>query len=191
MRQTGRMTFDVATITLAGPFGPYRVAATDRGVAAAGWDVDARSLAETLARRGSVRELPTGSGVALLQAVRPLIEQMLGGGHVDTRSIPLDLRGLSPFDQRVLLAVREIQWGETASYGEVARRAGAPRAARAAGGSIRRNPISLLIPCHRVIASDGTLGGYGGDGPHERAEALERKRLLLLREGVNVPGWRR
>ena len=63
---------------------------------------------------------------------------------------------------------------------------GAPRAARAVGGAVGRNPIALLVPCHRVIAADGTLGGYGGDGPADRAEALERKRALLLREGVTV-----
>ena len=59
---------------------------------------------------------------------------------------------------------RRSRWGRTASYGEIARQIGAPRAARAVGGAVGRNPISLLIPCHRVIAADGTLGGYGGDG---------------------------
>ena len=61
-----------------------------------------------------------------------------------------------------------------------------PRAARAVGGAVRRNPISLLIPCHRVIASDGTLGGYGTDGWGSVADRLNRKRFLLLREGITV-----
>ena len=66
---------------------------------------------------------------------------------------------------------RRSAWGETASYGEIARRVGAPRAARAVGGAVGRNPVSLIVPCHRVIAADGTLGGYGGDGPFERRRA--------------------
>ena len=79
-----------------------------------------------------------------------------------------------------------IPWGATASYGEIARRIGAPRAARAVGGALGRNPIGLLIPCHRVIAADGTIGGYGGDGWGSREERLAIKRDLLLREGVTV-----
>ena len=79
-----------------------------------------------------------------------------------------------------------IPWGATASYGEIARRVGAPRAARAVGGAVGRNPISLLIPCHRVIAADGTIGGYGSDGWGSREERLALKRALLLREGVTV-----
>ena len=86
----------------------------------------------------------------------------------------------------MLDAVRDVAWGETASYGEIARRVGAPRAARAVGGALGRNPISLVIPCHRVIAADGTIGGYGGDGWVDRDEHLVRKQALLLREGVTV-----
>jgi O-6-methylguanine DNA methyltransferase len=63
---------------------------------------------------------------------------------------------------------------------------GAPRAARAVGGAVGRNPISLLVPCHRVIAGDGTIGGYGSDGWGSRGERLALKRALLLREGVTV-----
>ena len=104
----------------------------------------------------------------------------------DVTRVPIDLADRPPFDQLVLDAVREVPWGRTASYGEIARRVGAPRAARAVGGAVGRCPISLLIPCHRIIAGDGTLGGYGGDGSGGRLDALERKRELLLREGVTV-----
>jgi len=86
----------------------------------------------------------------------------------------------------VLLEVSRLGWGETASYGEIARRIGAPRAARAVGGAVGRNPIGLLIPCHRVIASDGSLGGYGGDAWGSHEERLAIKRDLLLREGVTT-----
>ena len=100
--------------------------------------------------------------------------------------VPVDLRDRPDWDRQVLAAVRDIPFGETASYGEVARRIGRRGAARAVGGAVGRNPITLLIPCHRVIAADGTLGGYGGDGWGGREERLAIKRDLLLREGVTV-----
>jgi O-6-methylguanine DNA methyltransferase len=104
----------------------------------------------------------------------------------DLTTVPVDLRDRAPFDQAVLGAVREVPWGRTASYGEIARRIGTPRAARAVGGAVARCPVSILVPCHRIIAADGTLGGYGGDGPADRIDALARKRERLLREGVTV-----
>jgi methylated-DNA-[protein]-cysteine S-methyltransferase len=83
---------------------------------------------------------------------------------------PLTLDG-SAFEQRVWQALREIPYGETISYGEIARRIGQPSAARAVGLANARNPIAVIVPCHRVIGANGTLTGYGG--------GLERKRLLL------------
>lgn len=83
---------------------------------------------------------------------------------------PLVMHG-SEFEQRVWSALREIPYGETVSYGEIARRVGQPSAARAVGMANGRNPIAVIVPCHRVIGADGTLTGYGG--------GLERKRLLL------------
>ena len=99
---------------------------------------------------------------------------------------PLDLEDRPAWDRAVLDAVRAIPRGETRSYGEIARAIGRPGAARAVGGAVGRNPISLLIPCHRVIASDGSLGGYGGDAWGSRDERLALKRELLLREGITV-----
>jgi O-6-methylguanine DNA methyltransferase len=98
----------------------------------------------------------------------------------------VDLDDRPAWDQRVLAAVRELGWGETASYGGIARRIGSPRAARAVGGARGRNPITLLIPCHRVIAGDGTLGGYASDGWGDGDERLALKASLLLREGRAV-----
>ncbi len=77
----------------------------------------------------------------------------------------------TPFERRVWRALQEIPYGETASYGEVARRIGQPSAARAVGLANGRNPIAVIVPCHRVIGANGTLTGYGG--------GLERKRILL------------
>ena len=84
--------------------------------------------------------------------------------------VPLVLRG-SPFQVRVWRALQEIPYGRTASYGELARRVGRPSGARAVGLANGRNPIAVIVPCHRVIGADGSLTGYGG--------GLERKRRLL------------
>lgn len=77
----------------------------------------------------------------------------------------------APFEREVWHALEEIPYGETVSYGEIARRVGQPTAARAVGTANGRNPISVIVPCHRVIGANGSLTGYGG--------GLERKRLLL------------
>jgi methylated-DNA-[protein]-cysteine S-methyltransferase len=77
----------------------------------------------------------------------------------------------APFEREVWHALEAIPYGETVSYGEIARRVGQPGAARAVGTANGRNPISVIVPCHRVIGADGSLTGYGG--------GLERKRLLL------------
>jgi methylated-DNA-[protein]-cysteine S-methyltransferase len=90
--------------------------------------------------------------------------------------VPLTLDG-TPFQQRVWSALREIPYATTISYGELARRIGQPSASRAVGLANGRNPISVIVPCHRVIGADGSLTGYGG--------GLERKQLLLgLEAGV-------
>jgi O-6-methylguanine DNA methyltransferase len=96
----------------------------------------------------------------------------------------IDLGGLPPFPRRVLLAVAQVPYGEVRSYANIAATVGKPRAARAVGSALSRNPASLFIPCHRIIRSDGTLGEYG-----ERVwgrSASEVKRRLLRLEGVNL-----
>ena len=123
----------------------------------------------------------------MLERALPTFIALLSGKRVDADGVPIDLSDRPVFDRRALEAVRTIGWGETASYGGIAKRIGSPRAARAVGGALGRNPISLLIPCHRIIAGDGTLGGYGGDGWIDREQQRSRKEALLLREGVTVP----
>lgn len=90
-------------------------------------------------------------------------------------SVPLDLRG-TDFQLRCWRALLEIPYGRTISYAELARRVGSPRGFRAVGMANHDNPVAIIVPCHRVIASDGTLGGYGG--------GLEIKRALLELEGA-------
>lgn len=90
--------------------------------------------------------------------------------------LPWRLHG-TEFQQRVWNALMEIPYGSTWSYGELAKRLGNPKASRAVGLANGRNPISILVPCHRVIGADGSLTGYGG--------GLERKRWLLAHEGLH------
>ena len=92
---------------------------------------------------------------------RDALAALLDGDDPDLDSIPIDVADRPAWDRLVLDGVRTIPRGATASYGEVARRIGRPGAARAVGGAVGRSPIGLLVPCHRVIAGDGTLGGYG------------------------------
>ncbi len=94
--------------------------------------------------------------------------------------LDLDLDGIDGF-RRVALETlaREVGWGETVTYGELADLAGRPRAARAAGSAMRDNPLPFVIPCHRVVAAGGRIGGYGGG-----RNAVDLKRELLAREGV-------
>ena len=177
----------IALLTLAGPEGPFLVAATERGVVAAEWRASEEALLAGLRRRlGAIEIEADGPATERLRAARPTIEVLLAGHPVDAGGVGIDLHDRPAFDQRVLETVRELRWGETASYGSIARRVGAPRASRAVGGALGRNPISLIIPCHRVIASDGTLGGYGGDDWADRDRHLARKQALLLREGITV-----
>jgi len=97
--------------------------------------------------------------------------------------LDVDMAGLTPFHVRVLRALRRIPYGALTTYQRVARQAGNEKAPRAAGRAVGANPIPIVVPCHRVIASDGTLGGYGG--------GLDTKRRLLALERGEVPsgGW--
>ena len=181
---------EVCIGTFHGPGGPLQVVTTELGVVAAEWHPNGDAvLGRVLRRLGAldvVQARPAGRAADILAEATPIIEALLAGKDAPAARLPVDLADRPAFDQLVLAVVRDVGWGQIASYGEIARRVGAPRAARAVGGALGRNPIVLHIPCHRIIASDGTLGGYGGDGWVDRAQALERKRALLAREGVTV-----
>lgn len=115
------------------------------------------------------------------------IATTLDGRVSDLAGLPIDLRVNSAWDRRVLGGVRSVPWGSVTSYGRLARIVGSPGAARAAGGAVGRNPLGLVIPCHRVIAGDGSIGGYGGDWWGGRERLLAIKRELLELEGVRLP----
>jgi methylated-DNA-[protein]-cysteine S-methyltransferase len=177
--------------TIPGPFGPIHVAATERGVVAVVWLVDVDDFAAGLRKRLGVGPVSAGDAepddprAGHLRTAVSALSTLLAGDAPATLPA-FDLADRPAWDRTVLLAVAEVPWGETSSYGRVARRIGAPRAARAVGGALGRNPIALLIPCHRIIAGDGSIGGYGGDAWGSREDRLAIKRDLLVREGVTV-----
>ena len=104
---------------------------------------------------------PNGAAASRLarQALGEIAEYLAGRRRQFT--VPLDLAG-TPFQLQVWKALRRIPYGETRSYGEIARAVGRPKAARAVGMANHSNPIAIVVPCHRVIAGDGSLGGYAG-----------------------------
>ena len=100
-------------------------------------------------------------------------------GRRTTFDVPLAMHG-TPFQRRVWQALLEVRYGQTRTYGEIARRIGYPSEARAVGAANGSNPIAVIVPCHRIIGSDGSLTGYGG--------GLQRKRLLLDLESERRAG---
>ena len=113
------------------------------------------------------------------QAVIDQIRNYLNGMQIDFE-IPIDISILTDFQQHVLQATQKIPRGRIATYLEIARNIGNPKAVRAVGQALGRNPIPIIIPCHRVIASDGTLGGYsGGGGLETKAKLLQLEDSLL------------
>jgi methylated-DNA-[protein]-cysteine S-methyltransferase len=102
----------------------------------------------------------------------------LEGEPDEFRDVEIDLEYLTPFSRRVVIACRRIGWGRTASYGEIARLAGSPGAARAVGSVMASNRTPLIVPCHRVIASGGKIGGFSA--PH----GIRMKKKLLTLEGT-------
>jgi len=172
------------------PWGPIHFAVSDAGVVG----LEVLALPEAFVTR--VAQRAGGSIVAAedagrmlrgrLEQVHDQLEDYLNGTR-RSFELPVDLRTRSDWDRQVLDGVRRIPFGTTASYGGVARAIGRTGAARAVGGAVGRNPIGILIPCHRIIAGDGTLGGYGGDWYGTREQMLSIKRMLLKLEGVEQP----
>jgi methylated-DNA-[protein]-cysteine S-methyltransferase len=117
--------------------------------------------------------------------LRDRIVALLGGAKVDLSSAMLDMAALADFDRRVYAAARRIPPGETSTYGGIARVIGAAGAARAVGGALGRNPFPVLVPCHRVLAAGGGLGGFSAYG------GVETKRKLLAIEAARPSAGRR
>jgi len=157
---------DVAYAAADSPFGPLLLASTPRGLIRVGLpNQDPDELLAELAERVSPRVLESP---ARLDAAKRELDLYFEGklAHFD---LPLDWRLSGGFGRRVLRAIARIPYGETRSYTQMATRAGNQRAVRATGTACGRNPIPLVVPCHRVLRADGTLGGYGGGLPMKQA----------------------
>jgi methylated-DNA-[protein]-cysteine S-methyltransferase len=183
VRSAPRDGFIVAAIEA--PWGPIHIAATRRAVVGLAVLSPREPFVDDVARRTGLELTAAPSGV-LDQAVAAVIA-FLDGDRIALGTLPLELADRGEWDRNVLAGVRTLGWGEVTSYGRLARSIGRRGAARAVGGSVGRNPIGLAIPCHRVIAGDGTIGGYGGDWFGSRDTLLSIKRELLAREGVSLP----
>jgi methylated-DNA-[protein]-cysteine S-methyltransferase len=178
-----------AVAELPSRWGPIRLAATETGVVAVELLATPEGFAAGLSRRGVVEDAGRAGprARALAGEATGLLAAALAGDAVELERLPIDIGDRPTWDRLVLGAVRAIPRGTVSSYGEVARRVGRPGAARAVGGAVGRNPVGLLVPCHRVIAADGSLGGYGAAAWGGREAALELKRELLALEGVRIP----
>jgi methylated-DNA-[protein]-cysteine S-methyltransferase len=154
------------------PVGPLLVAATDRGLLRISFDADPERQLDLLARLAGPRVLRAPRQV---DGVRRELDEYFAGRR-QTFDLRLDLRRVTPFTERVLEELARVPYGGTATYGELAARVGRPAAARAVGTVMNRNPIPIVLPCHRVVGANGSLVGYGG--------GLERKEQLLRLEGA-------
>jgi methylated-DNA-[protein]-cysteine S-methyltransferase len=151
------------------PVGRVLVAVTERGVCEIHYDADPAEEAERLARL---------FGVRVLRSPRPTDEARR---QLDEYfALEVDLSPAREFGRSVLEELARVPYGELTTYGELAARAGRPRAARAVGTVMNRNPVPIVLPCHRVVGSTGSLVGYAG--------GLERKRTLLELEGALLRG---
>jgi len=158
---------DITTRDIETPLGRYTLAANAEGL--------------THVQLAGSASLPRASETADCMAVRHLdaaeraLRDYFAGARRDFRDLSLAPSG-SPFQRRVWQALQEIPFGKTSSYGEIARRVGRERGARAVGAANHHNPLGIVVPCHRVIGSSGQLTGYAG--------GLSRKQWLLEHEGA-------
>jgi methylated-DNA-[protein]-cysteine S-methyltransferase len=158
--------------------GPLWVAVTDKGLFGIEFDLPLDQFIQKLQQRAPQSVIQPDEAQTL-EACRQLTEYLQGKRQLFDLSV--DMSGIPPFQQEALKATLAIPYGQTATYAEIAEAIGHPRAARAVGRAEATNPIPLVIPCHRVVGSDGKLHGYGGPG----GISLKAKLLELENKGVN------
>ena len=188
MRQAYGIAGVVAYTVVAAPWGPIHLAATARGIAAIELFTPTERFIAALESRLHPEPARSANGAARETTERAAaeVEAYLGGTRT-VFDLAIDPGPRPAWDAAVFDGVRGVGWGEVTSYGRLARRIGRPGAARAVGGAVGRNPIALVVPCHRVIAGDGSIGGYGGAWWGTAEEMLNVKRTLLELEGIELP----
>ena len=162
---TALKTAQLACITVTSPVGSLVLRASNKGLVSIDRGKAARVKGEAKAER-------------ILDTTATQLSEYFAGSRRKFQ-VPLDLQG-TPFQVQVWQTLQKIPFGHAVSYAEEARMLGKPTAARAVGSANGRNPVPIIVPCHRVVAADGTLGGYSA--------GLPMKRKLLALEGVSVAG---
>jgi len=163
------VAFDVLPDT---PVGPLLVGVTDHGVCKISFDPEPERELEVLAQRFGSRVLRSSKPVERVQLE---LDQYFSGRRTHFDVEP-DLRSIADYHRTVLTELAHVEYGHTTTYGTLAALTGNPRAARAIGTVMNRNPVPIVLPCHRVVGASGSLTGYGG--------GLDRKEWLLRLEGA-------
>ena len=163
---------DVGFDVVDSAIGPLLVAATGHGLCRVWFRPDPERQLDSLARSFGPRVLRSHYSIA--SAHRQLDEYF--AGRRESFELDVDLRATAPFARQVLEELGRVPYGQTTTYGALAAKVGAPRAARAVGTVMNRNPIPIVLPCHRVVGANGSLTGYAG--------GLDLKERLLRLEGA-------
>jgi methylated-DNA-[protein]-cysteine S-methyltransferase len=163
---------DVAYDLVDTPVGKLLVAATERGLCRISYDAEPDRELDSLARAFGVRVLQSGRPI---DPARRQLDEYFAGKR-QRFDLAVDLKLQADFNRRVLRELARVPYGEVVTYGELAARSARPRAARAVGTVMNRNPLPIVLPCHRVIGANGKLVGYAG--------GLDRKERLLRLEGA-------
>lgn len=169
-RASERGLVDVTYDELSTPLGTWFAAMTRKGLVRIAFRHDFDDVLDEIAEKISPRIVRKR-----LDDLQRVVDDYFEGRTRDF-DIPLDWQLVTGFNERVLRATAKIPYGSVSTYGAMARSAGSPRAARAAGNALHNNPIPFVVPCHRVVGSDGRLVGYGG--------GLDMKEFLLKLEGA-------
>ena len=164
------MTADLASSTMPSPIGTLTVVVSDAGVRAVWWHDDPRPTGD----------VPAGDATAAQRALLDAAAQQLGEYFAGTRTefdLPLDAQG-TPFQHAAWAVLRSISYGTTMTYGQQAVALGDPNKARAVGAANGRNPIGIIVPCHRVVGASGALTGFAG-GLDAKAWLLDHERRVV------------
>ena len=172
-RAAAEGSLDVAYDLVDSPIGALLVAVTERGLCRVGFDPEPERDLDPLAQLFGAKVLRAPKAVDVTR--RELNEYF--DGTRTAFDVPIDVR-FDAFRLRVMDELARVPYGEVTTYGTLAARAGKPKAARAVGTFMNRNPIPIVLPCHRVVGANGSLTGYGG--------GLERKERLLQLEGASL-----
>jgi len=164
---TMKNTSQIGRQALTSPWGPMTLAATESALVWVGFDGQKHAP--------DTGDWPVSNHHPLLRQAAMQLQQYFAGERT-VFDLPLDLGGGTPFQQGVWRSLLGIALGATSTYGAIGQAIGNPKAVRAVGAAVGRNPISIIVPCHRVLGSDGSLTGYAG--------GVERKQALLQLEGA-------